>query len=139
MRNMLPPLQERGIVFQLFSIRTLCALLICPGCFRSSERLTFLEERSERLGLTKQLRTENQRHLCVFSGPFVGTTKIYSSLETPILEEKLVLVVSGYLELYDFTNHNFHNLNKKWKASEIPGIKLVQRFRSLNKLLWKAS
>lgn len=34
-------------------------------------------------------------------------------LETTTMEEKLVLGVSGYLELYDLTNRNYHDLNKK--------------------------
>lgn len=42
-----------------------------------------------------------------------GEDKVYSCLETTITEEKLVLVVSGYPELYDLINRNHQDLNKK--------------------------
>lgn len=32
------------------------------------------------------------------------------------MEEKLRLGVSGYLKLYDLTNHNYHDLNNKQKT-----------------------
>ncbi|CAM4578770.1 hypothetical protein PO909_032438 [Leuciscus waleckii] len=36
--------------------------------------------------------------------------------KTAMMEEKLVVVVSGYPELYDFTNRNYHNVIKKQLA-----------------------
>lgn len=48
--------------------------------------------------------------------------KVHSSLETAIMEKKLVLAVSGYPELYEFIYLNYHDLNKK------PGGKLMQHF-----------
>lgn len=40
------------------------------------------------------------------------TTKFHSCLETAIMEEKCVPVVSEYLELYDFINRKYHKPNK---------------------------
>ncbi len=31
-------------------------------------------------------------------------------------EEKLVVAVTGYLDLYDFTKRNYHNVNKNQQA-----------------------
>lgn len=42
--------------------------------------------------------------------------EVYSCLDcakTATMEEKLVVTVAGYLELYNFTNRNYHNINKK--------------------------
>lgn len=80
----------------------------------------FLLERSERLEL--KIFDEVPCVICDFAfcpvrwietHSFCGSDgKFHSCLETTIIEEKL-LAVSGYLELYDFTNPNHHDLNKK--------------------------
>lgn len=41
-----------------------------------------------------------------------GGDKVYSCLETSIMEEKLMLAVSGHQELHAFTNSNYYVLNK---------------------------
>ncbi len=42
--------------------------------------------------------------------------KVYGCLDTAMMEQKLVVAVAGYPELYDFTNRNYHNVNKKHQA-----------------------
>lgn len=32
------------------------------------------------------------------------------------MEDKLVMAVAGYVELYDFTNHSYNGLNRKQQA-----------------------
>lgn len=46
-----------------------------------------------------------------------GDDEVNSCLEL-FMEEKVVMAVSGFLELHDFPSHNFNDLNKKgqsWK------------------------
>lgn len=45
--------------------------------------------------------------------------QVYSCVEGPetaMTEEQLVVAVTGYPELYDFMNRNYHNVNKKQQA-----------------------
>lgn len=81
-------------------------LLMLPG------RLAFLQQHSERLEL-KNFRKAEKRptSFAVFSRCPVGwierhafpggDDRVYSCLETVIMEDKLTVAVAGYLELYD--------------------------------------
>lgn len=51
-----------------------------------------------------------------------GWNKVHSCLETVVMEQECVVVVSGYPQLHQFINYNYCILNKKKQISVALGI-----------------